>query len=79
MNPNEMDSRWDTAVHMQILHLQIVNKRQEDRITELEQAIRNHKRMVAAGRRYNIFLNDEAHKDLWSLVNDDLSASDQCN
>lgn len=49
------------------------------RVKQLEQAIRNHKKRVAAGRRYNIFLNDEAHKDLWSLVNDDFSASDQCD
>jgi hypothetical protein len=49
------------------------------RVNQLERAIRNHKKMVAAGRRYNIFLNDEAHKDLWSLVNDDFSASDQCD
>jgi hypothetical protein len=49
------------------------------RVKQLEQAIRNHKKMVAAGKRYNIFLNDEAHKDLWSLVNDDFSASDQCD
>lgn len=77
MNPNEMDSRCDTALHMQIVHLEKQNRLQAYRIKELEQAIRDHKKMVAAGRRYNIFLNDEAHKDLWEKVSDEIPSSNK--
>lgn len=77
MNPNEMDSRCDTALHMQIVHLEKQNRLQAYRIKELEQAIRDHKKMVAAGRRYNVFLNDEAHKDLWQKVSDEISSSNK--
>lgn len=66
-----------TCEHCRVVNL--LHGKALSRVKELEQAIRNHKKMVAAGRRYNIFLNDEAHKDLWSLVNDDFSASDQCD
>jgi hypothetical protein len=66
-----------TCEHCRVVNL--LHGKALSRVKELEQAIRDHKKMVAAGRRYNIFLNDEAHKDLWSLVNDDFSASDQCD
>ncbi len=66
-----------TCEHCRVVNL--LHGKALSRVKELEQAIRDHKKMVAAGKRYNIFLNDEAHKDLWSLVNDDFSASDQCD
>lgn len=75
MSQSEIDSRCDTALHMQIVHLEKQNRLQAYRIKELEQAIHDHKRMVEAGRRYNIFLHDEAHKDLWELVSDELHLS----
>ena len=68
MNPNEMDSRCDTALHMQIVHLEKQNRLQAYRIKELEQAIKNHQKMVAASKRYHVFLNEEYNRDLWEKV-----------
>lgn len=72
MKPYEVTCSYCSIV--KILHGQTAA-----RVQELEQAIRDHKKMVAASRRYNIFLHDEAHKDLWSKVNDDISTSNQCD
>ena len=79
MNLNDKGSHNDIMISLQELQAVIHVAQLTRRVRQLEQAIRDHKKMVAAGKRYNVFLNDEAHKDLWSLVNDDLSASDQCD
>jgi hypothetical protein len=79
MSPNDKGSHNDIMSSLQELQAVIHVAQLTRRVRQLEQAIRDHKKMVAAGKRYNIFLNDEAHKDLWSLVNDDFSASDQCD
>lgn len=79
MSLNDKGSHNDIMISLQELQDVIHVAQLTRRVKQLEQAIRDHKKMVAAGRQYNIFLNDEAHKDLWSLVNDDFSASDQCD